>query len=56
MRFTSHLIDIYLCDNVSNLCKNVFSMADVSGKEMQSVALFCITDYLLCKDITITLI
>ena len=56
VRFTSHLIDIYLCGNVSNLFENVFSMEDVSGKEMQSVGLSCITDYLLCKDITITLI
>ena len=54
VRFRSHLIDIYLCGNVSNLYGNVSSMVDVLGKEMQSVILFCITDHLLCKDITIT--
>ena len=41
---------------VPDLYENVFSMADVLGKEMQNVVLFSITDYLLCKDITITLI
>ena len=40
VRFRSHLIDIYLCGNVSNLYGNVFSIADVLAKEMQSVVLF----------------